>query len=112
YTAFGNTLNLEENSSGGQCLINTSSSANFQLDPNREVIAAYLYWAGSGPGDFNISLNTVPIDAERTFIEIYTNSGIDYVYFSAFADVTEQIRTTGNGNYTLSDLDLTLVIPA
>ena len=112
YTAFGNTLNIEENGQGGDCFILTSSSANFQLQPNQEVVAAYLYWAGSGPGDFNITFNQVPINAERTFTEIYNNNGTDYIYFSAFANVTEQIKTTGNGNYTLADLDLTLVIPA
>ena len=112
YTAFGNTLNVEENGQGGQCFILTSSSANFQLQPNQEVVAAYLYWAGSGPGDFNVTFNQVPITAERTFTESYNSGGQDYIYFSAFADVTEQIQTTGNGNYTLSDLDLTLVIPA
>lgn len=112
YTAFGNTLNVEENGQGGQCFILTSSSANFQLQPNQEVVAAYLYWAGSGPGDFNVTFNQVPITAERTFTESYNSGGQDYIYFSAFADVTEQIQTTGNDNYTLSDLDLTLVIPA
>lgn len=111
YTAFGNTLNVEENGQGGQCFILTSSSAGFQLEPNQEVVAAYLYWAGSGPGDFDVKFNQVPITAERTFNLTYNNGGIDYIYFAAFADVTEQIQTTGNGNYTLSDLDLTQVIP-
>ncbi|MAB39977.1 MAG: hypothetical protein CL528_08075 [Aequorivita sp.] len=112
YTAFGNTLNVEENGQGGQCFILTSSSADFQLLPNQEVVAAYLYWAGSGPGDFSVTFNQVPITAERTFNETYNSGGQDYIYFSAFADVTEQVQTTGNANYTLSNLDLTLVIPA
>jgi gliding motility-associated-like protein len=112
YTAFGNTLNVEENGQGGQCFILTSSSADFQLLPNQEVVAAYLYWAGSGPGDFSVTFNQIPITAERTFNETYNSGGQDYIYFSAFADVTEQVQTTGNANYTLSDLDLTLVIPA
>ncbi|MCG2419390.1 gliding motility-associated C-terminal domain-containing protein [Aequorivita sp. F47161] len=112
YTAFGNTLNVEENGQGGQCFILTSSSADFQLQPNQEVRAAYLYWAGSGPGDFNVTFNQISITAERIFNVTYNSGGNDYIYFSAFADVTEQVKTTGNGTYTLSDLDLTLVIPA
>ncbi|MDN3724934.1 gliding motility-associated C-terminal domain-containing protein [Aequorivita sp. SDUM287046] len=112
YTAFGNTLNIEENGAGGECAILTGNSAEFQLQPNQSVIAAYLYWAGSGPGDFNVTFNQETITAQRTFTEIYNNGGQDYIYFSAFAEITEQIQTTGNGNYTLSDLDLTLVIPA
>ncbi|MCZ4318568.1 gliding motility-associated C-terminal domain-containing protein [Aequorivita viscosa] len=112
YTAFGNTLNVEENGQGGQCFILTSSSADFQLQPNQEVRAAYLYWAGSGPGDFNVTFNQISITAERTFNVTYNSGGNDYIYFSAFADVTEQVKTTGNGTYTLADLDLTLIIPA
>ncbi|CAM3482656.1 hypothetical protein AEQU2_02620 [Aequorivita lipolytica] len=112
YTAFGNTLNTEENGQGGQCFILTSSSADFQLQPNQEVVAAYLYWAGSGPGDFNVTFNQIPITAERTFNVFFTSGGNEYIYFAAFADVTQQIQTSGNGNYTLADLDLTLVIPA
>lgn len=111
YTAFGNTLNVEENGQGGQCFILTSSSAAFQLQTNQEVVAAYLYWAGSGPGDFNVTFNQIPIVAERTFNSTFNSGGVDYIYFSAFADVTAQIQTAGNGNYTLSDLDLTQVIP-
>ncbi len=111
YTAFGNTLNVEENGSGGQCFIRTSSSASFQLQPNQEIVAAYLYWAGSGSGDFNVEFNQVPITATRIFNETYTSNGTDYIYFSAFAEVTEQIKATGNGTYTLSELDLTQVIP-
>lgn len=111
YTSFGNTLNIEENGQGGQCFILTSSSADFQLETSQKVIAAYLYWAGSGPGDFEVTFNQVPIIAERTFNLWYNSGGVDYIFFAAFADVTEQLITTGNGNYTLADLDLTEVIP-
>jgi gliding motility-associated-like protein len=112
YLAFGNTLNTAENGSGVECVILTESSANFQLDPNKEVIAAYLYWAGSGPGDFNVTFNQIPITAERTYNTIFNSGGQDYVYFSAFADVTQQLKNSGNGIYTLADLDLRLIIPA
>lgn len=112
YTAFGNTLNTEENGQGGNCFILTESSADFQLNPEQQVVAAYLYWAGSGPGDFEVTFNQQPISAARTFNHIFNSGGQDYIYFAAFADVTEQIQTTGNGTYTLADLDLTSVIPA
>lgn len=112
YTAFGNTLNTAENGQGAPCEILTGSSATLQLQPDQEVTAAYLYWAGSGPGDFNVTLNNVPIAAQRTFNHTFNNGGQDYIYFAAFAEVTEQIRTTGSGIYTLADLDLTMVIPA
>lgn len=111
YLAFGNTLNLDENGANVPCEILTSSSANLQLNPGQQVVAAYLYWAGSGPGDFNVTFNQVPITASRTFSLTYNQNGVDYVYFSAFADVTQQLQNTGNGNYTLADLDLTADIP-
>ncbi len=112
YTAFGNTLNVAENGGTSPCSILTSSSANFNLNPNQEVVAAYLYWAGSGPGDFEVTFNQIPITAERTFNLLYTQGGTEYIYFAAFADVTQQIQNSGNGNYTLADLDLSSVIPA
>lgn len=110
YLAFGNTLNEDENGTGRPCTILTSSSANFSLNSGQVVVAAYLYWAGSGTGDFNVTFNQVPITATRTFNMVYSQNGIDYDYFAAFADVTQQIQITGNGNYTLADLDLTGVI--
>ena len=111
YIAFGNTLNVAENGQDSPCTILTSSSADFELQQNQEVVAAYLYWAGSGSGDFNVTLNQVPIQAERTFNTSFHSAGTEYIYFGAFADVTTQLQNTGNGNYTLSDLDLTDVIP-
>lgn len=111
YTAFGNTLNTVENGTGGPCEILTSSSADFQLQAGQEVVAAYLYWAGSGPGDFNVTFNQIPIQAERIFHTNFFSGGIEYVYFGAFAEVTTQLQTSGNGNYTIADLDLTAVIP-
>ena len=110
YLAFGNTLNTGENTGAvppTPCEILTSSSANFELQPDQQLIAAYLYWAGSGTGDFDITLNGAQITAQRTFSETISNG---LVYFAAFADVTSLVQTTGNSLYTLADLDLTGVI--
>jgi len=107
YTAIGNTLNLVENGSSEPCLINTSSSAVLNLLPTQNIIAAYLYWAGSGTGDFEVQLNSIPIQAERTFSD---ELDATRVFFAAFAEVTQQILASGNGTYTLSELDLTNVI--
>ena len=107
YIAFGNTLNTGENTGAvppTPCEILTSSSANFELQADQQIIAAYLYWAGSGTGDFQVTLNNQQITAQRTFSETISNG---LVYFAAFADVTTLLQTTGNGLYTLADLDLT-----
>lgn len=105
----GNTLNTTENGFGSPCTINTSSSTNLTLQPGDLITNAYLYWAGSGTGDFNVTLNGQAITSQRQFSIIQSNSGLPF--FSAFADITSQIISTGPGNYTLSDLDLTAVIP-
>lgn len=106
FTFIGNTLNLQENGLGFPCNILTSSTATLQLNSDDEIEKAYLYWAGSGTGDLNVKLNNHEINAERTFSTFNTN----LYYFSAFAEVTSLLQNTGNGDYTLSDLDLTAVI--
>lgn len=113
FVFIGNTLNtIENNSIAGEpsppCTILTSSSATLTLNPNDVVESAYLYWAGSGMGDFDVTLNNQAISAQRTFSIIQASSGMPF--FSAFTDVTAQVQTTGNGVYNFADLDLTGVI--
>lgn len=102
----GNTMNMGENNitTGCTSLLLTSSSADLSLNSSQIISSAYLYWAGSGLGDFNVKLNSIDITAQRTFSVINANSLLPY--FSAFADVTSLVTSTGNGNYTLSDLDI------
>jgi len=102
YTAIGNTLNLEENENAQDCDILTSSSANLSLDPNQQVEAAYIYWAGSGSGDFDILVNNQPVSSQREFSLLVNN--LDF--FAAFADITSIVQNQGNGDYTISELDL------
>jgi len=111
YLAFGNTLNLAENT--GQdppspCAILTQSSAAYALQPGQELVAAYLYWAGVGTGDLEINFAGVPLTAERTFSDQLSP---ELVFFAAYADVTDILADQGNGTYTLSELDLTEIIP-
>lgn len=104
FTFVGNTLNVKENGANDPCEILTSSSATLSLNSQDVVQSAYLYWAGSGTGVFEVKLNGQEINAERTFFvhpPVATNT-----FFSAFADVTTLVQNTGNGIYTLSDLDL------
>jgi gliding motility-associated-like protein len=74
------------------------------LSPTDVIENAYLYWAGSGTGDFNVKLNGIDITSQRNFSAIQSSNGNPF--FSAFADVTTQLQTTGNGLYTFSDLDV------
>ncbi len=100
-------MNTVENGTSGPCTILTSSSADLTLNSDQNVVAAYLYWAGSGNGDLDISLNNINITAERTFSYALDTQR---VFFAAFADVTTIILDQGSNNYTLSNFDLTNVI--
>ena len=107
FTAFGNTLNFEENGGGGTCDIQTQSSAALSLNPGETLVSAHLYWAGSGSGDFNVTLNGGNVTAQRTFGLNF--NGLDF--FAAYADVSLLVGINGDGVYTLSDLDLLADIP-
>lgn len=104
FTFVGNTLNTNENSFMSTPTILTSSSADLNLSPTDVIERAYLYWAGCGTGDFDVQLNGVDIAPDRTFSIIQASTGNPH--FSAFKDITAQVQATGNGTYTLSDLDL------
>lgn len=108
----GNTMNTVANGTGGPCTILTQSSAALNINAPHTIQGAFLYWSGSGSlaeADLNVQLNGTPITAQRTFT--VTASQTDLPFFGAFADVTSLVEATGNGTYTLSDLDLTNVIP-
>jgi gliding motility-associated-like protein len=102
FTVVGNTLNEAENNSNTFCTIFNTSSESLALQPNDEIEKAYIYWAGSGTGDFEIKLNGQTINSERNF-PIFRNN---LNYFSAYADVTSLVQTIGSGLYTVSELDL------
>ena len=48
YTAIGNTLNLIENGAYFECSILQGSEAELNMPSGQSIMAAYLYWAGSG----------------------------------------------------------------
>lgn len=103
-------MNVQENSANDPCLILTNSSANLNLNSGDTILKAYLYWAGSGSGDFQIKLNTADIVPTRTFTTTQTSTGNPF--FSAFADVTLQVQNTGNAIYTVSDFDISSFLNA
>jgi gliding motility-associated-like protein len=105
FTFIGNTLNIQPNGANDACILLSSSDAVLNLNPDDVIVSAYLYWAGSGTGDFDVKLNEVAITSQRNFAAIQSSNGNPF--FSAFADVTALLQTSGNGQYTFSDLDVT-----
>jgi len=67
FTFIGNTMNSAENNPTFSYVTGTSSSANLNLSSSDQIVRAYLYWAGSGDGDFQVNLNETPITADRIF---------------------------------------------
>ncbi|NBU81404.1 MAG: gliding motility-associated C-terminal domain-containing protein [Flavobacteriaceae bacterium] len=106
FTFIGNTMNITENNTSFDLVTTTSSSATLSLNSTDIIEKAYLYWAGSGDGDFEVNLNSDVITPDRTFSLVREFPGLTLTYFSAFKDVTSLIQSTGNGNYTLSSLDI------
>lgn len=106
FTFIGNTLNPMENTFQSQPNILSTSEALLNLSANDSIVKAYLYWAGSGTGDFEIKLNNISFEAERTFSHQRISSGLTLDYFSAFVDITDYVSQTGNGSYVFSDLDV------
>lgn len=110
FTMIGNTLNDHANTgSDPQCYVLSQSSAQLNLTPNQDVIAAYLYWAGSGSlseGDLDVKLNGIDMVVDRTFTTNLANRPV----YGAFSDITPLVQATGNGTYIFSDFDLSGVI--
>jgi len=103
----GNTMNPAENNLVNFCTVPTVSSADLNLLPGNEIQSAFLYWAGSGTGDFNVKLNGIDITPQRTFSKTQISSdNRPRPFFCAFTDVTSIVSAIGNGTYTLSDLDV------
>ena len=108
FTFIGNTLNPDENTFQYPTFLYTQSSATLNLQSNDNVIAAYLYWAGSGSGDLDVKLNGVDMTPDILSNVVGTSSNL--TYFSAFKNITNFVQTTGNGTYTLSDFDLNSLV--
>jgi gliding motility-associated-like protein len=111
YTAIGNTLNPAENNLVWFCETLPESTAPLNLTTNQNIISAYIYWAGSGEGDTEVTLNGTDITADDTLIVDYDDPFQGpLTYFSCFKEVTSLIQANGNGDYTLSNLDISNVL--
>jgi len=108
YVVTGNTLRTQSNN-GNACAVGTSSTATVSGIPaGSTVLAAYLYWGGSGPvPDPSVSFgpvgNVIAISPTQTFTENFSVAGqYDLDYFGGVRDVTSQVG--GNGTYQFGDL--------
>jgi uncharacterized repeat protein (TIGR01451 family) len=112
-TGTGGTLRTQRDTAdgGNSCTVTNSGSIQLLGVPTgSSIVAAYLYWAGSGGDpvggvgtDYNVTFNGVAIGADRTYTANYNAGGGNNVYFfGGVKDVTSAV--TGNGTYTFADL--------
>ncbi|HEU4431336.1 MAG TPA: hypothetical protein VFT98_21430 [Myxococcota bacterium] len=110
FTGTAGTLRSQPNSVNA-CSLNASGTRALSGIPaGATVVAAHLYWAGSGATvDANVTFagpfGSSNLVADRTFTETYVNGGNTFRFFSGHEDVTGLV--TANGNYTLSNLAVT-----
>ncbi len=102
YVATGGSLRTDSNT-GNYCAVGGSSSQSLSGIPaGSSIVAAYLYWGGSGSTtDASVTLNAATVTASRTFSSTMSD-GTGRVFFGGFADVTSRI--SGNGTVTFSGL--------
>lgn len=102
FVATGGSLRTQPNT-GDSCAVGASSAQTLAGIPaGASIVAAYLYWGGSGNVDANVTLNGQAVAAQRTFTATFNNGGTNFPYFGGFADITSRI--SGNGTLTFSGL--------
>jgi uncharacterized repeat protein (TIGR01451 family) len=123
FVTTGNTLRAGDNASnnsasalvsglsGNPVNAGSSSETLSGIPAGSTILAAYLYWAGSGSTtDYTVTLNGISVTApaNRQYTETYNAGGGDVLaFFSGAADVTSIV--TGNGSYTFAGLNVTNV---
>ena len=106
YVVTGGTLRTQPDAAygGNPCLVTNSNSAALSGIPaGSTIVAAYLYWGGSGSTvDSNVTLDGTNVTADATFTDTFMPASYNLSYFGGFKDVTSLV--TGNGTYTFSNL--------
>lgn len=104
----GTQVTLRDKASGASpCRVSGESvvqSANLSLPSLATVVSAHLYWAGSGSADSAVTMNGKAVNAAAGRVYTSATIGGGLNYFSAAADVTEQVKLKGSGKYTFSGL--------
>ncbi|HVF17169.1 MAG TPA: hypothetical protein VNA21_09665, partial [Steroidobacteraceae bacterium] len=110
FVATGGSLRTQADTGDSCAIAATSTRALSGVPAGASIIAAYLYWGGSGSSvDASVTLNGNTVTASRTFQAVYNNAGTDLPYFGGFADVTN--RVSGNGTFTFGALTINTGAP-
>lgn len=110
FVATGGSIRTQPDTVDSCAVGTTSSRALSGVPAGATIIAAYLYWGGSGSTvDASVTLNGSAVNASRTFQAVYDNAGTDLPFFGGFADVTN--RVSGNGTFTFGGLTVNTGAP-
>ncbi len=108
YTTTGGSLRNRPNNQNACSVVGSSTATLSGIPVGGTVLAAYLYWAGSGSTvDDQVYLDASSLTADRTFTSRFVLGSTDYDFFGGFKDVTTQVQSKRNGDYTFSDLTVT-----
>lgn len=103
FVATGGSLRTESNDDDACAVGNSSSAVLSGIPSSATILAAYLYWGGSGnTTDSQVRLNNSNVNAQRTFA--VTVPDPNRRFFGGFADVTSRI--TGNRTLTFDRLSV------
>jgi uncharacterized repeat protein (TIGR01451 family) len=103
FVATGGSLRTQPNTSNSCSVGSTSTAAVTGVPAGATIVAAYLYWGGSGSTvDANVTLNGSAVAASRTFTTTFSTGGTNFPFFGGFANVTAAV--TGNGSFTFGGL--------
>ncbi|MFK8017778.1 MAG: hypothetical protein AB8G17_20310 [Gammaproteobacteria bacterium] len=114
YVVIGGSLRNSPNSGTGAnaCSLDATDSASLPTIPGgSSLVAAYLYWGGSGATpDTSVTLNGANVPADRVFTDTFV-LGNTYNFFGGFADVTSQVALGSGQNFTFGGLAVTTGAP-
>ena len=111
FTGTQETLRSRGNDKNACAVVSNVSMTLSGIPNNATVLAAYLYWAGSGSTpDYTVTFDGTSITAPTN--RQYSSGTVGYNYFAGAADVTARVRARGgNATYTASGLDVENGVP-
>src|SRR5690242_18121058 len=92
FVTTGGTRRTQPNTGNNCTVLADNATSNMTLPAlpaGSTIVAAYLYWAGSGSLDNAVTFNGTNITADRTFTDTTGNA-----YFSGFKDVTSMVTAS------------------
>jgi uncharacterized repeat protein (TIGR01451 family) len=108
-TGTAGTLRTAADGTNSCSVTNSGSMTLSGVPTGSTIVAAYLYWAGSGgdphggaAADYDVTFNGNNVHADRTYTASFNPAGTTFYFFGGVKDVTSMV--TGNATYTFSNL--------